>query len=73
MQLFTIGLNRLRIDGTVVKNDEGAAIPTYTNQHVETFARVWTGFKYQAVRGNLEADSANIIDPMLMQVTQSSP
>eukprot|EP00656_Telonema_subtile_P022373 TRINITY_DN2349_c0_g4_i2.p1 TRINITY_DN2349_c0_g4~~TRINITY_DN2349_c0_g4_i2.p1 ORF type:complete len:1161 (-),score=234.81 TRINITY_DN2349_c0_g4_i2:206-3688(-) len=40
----------------------------YTNDHVMSFARAWTGFDRQAFRGNLEAVSgpysSNSVDPM---------
>lgn len=57
MQIFTIGLNHLRLDGTVETDADGAPLPTYTNVNIETFARVWTGFNLQAFRGNIEAKS----------------
>ena len=55
MQLFTIGLDHLRIDGTFVTDVDGSPIPTYTNANIETFARVWTGLDRQLFRGNIEA------------------
>jgi uncharacterized protein (DUF1800 family) len=43
MQLFTIGLYRLNLDGTLVLAN-GAPIPTYTQADVSQAARVWTGY-----------------------------
>ncbi len=43
MQLFTIGLVELRMDGTVVTDNEGRPIETYDNSDVTGLARVFTG------------------------------
>ena len=64
MQLFSIGLLKLNDDGTpAVPN-----IETYTNKHIESFARGWTGFSRVGVRGNIESErkgsSDNRVDPL---------
>lgn len=47
MQLFSIGLVELNLDGTpVIKN--GETVPSYTQETIENFARVFTGWNYQA-------------------------
>ena len=43
MQLFSIGLNVLRDDGTLEVDSAGNAIQTYDNNDIMNFARVWTG------------------------------
>jgi len=43
MQLFTIGLNELNLDGSLKLDDRGQAIPTYTNDDIEGMAKVFTG------------------------------
>ena len=43
LQLFTIGLYRLNMDGTQVLSG-GNPVPTYTQEDVSAFARVWTGY-----------------------------
>lgn len=79
MQLFSIGLWELRLDGTP-KIEDGTMhdmspefIATYENEHVETFARIWTGFDRETYRGNIEARygerDANRIDPMQIKPT----
>jgi uncharacterized protein (DUF1800 family) len=45
MQLFTIGLNQLNMDGTL-KLPSGQPVPTYTQNDVSQAARVWTGYTY---------------------------
>ncbi len=43
MQLFTIGLSRLNIDGTYQTDVQGERIPTYTQKDIEQLAKVFTG------------------------------
>lgn len=43
MQLFTIGLVELRMDGTVVTDNQGRPVETYDNTDVTGLARVFTG------------------------------
>jgi len=43
MQLFSIGLVNLNSDGTVITDANGNAEPTYTNQDIGEFAKVFTG------------------------------
>jgi uncharacterized protein (DUF1800 family) len=47
MQLFTIGLVELNIDGSERKGDKGQAIPTYTQEIVQGFAHAFTGWNYK--------------------------
>jgi uncharacterized protein (DUF1800 family) len=46
MQLFTIGLKRLKMDGTPVLDANGAPIATYTQSIVTDTARALTGWTY---------------------------
>ncbi len=43
MQLFTIGLNELNMDGSLKLEDSGQVIPTYDNDDIRGLARVFTG------------------------------
>ena len=45
MQLFSLGLHELNIDGTP-KIENGRPIPTYTQADVGEYARVFTGWSY---------------------------
>ena len=73
MQLFSIGLNRLWPDGSVVLDASGNLVPTY-NQNVITngFARSFTGWTWhQALQtsGQLPTNfypSVDWLDPMVM-------
>jgi uncharacterized protein (DUF1800 family) len=64
MQLFTIGLWELNLDGSLKKDSAGNAIPTYDNDDIEEFARVFTGLRLQADRTNIEIFNSNYIDPL---------
>ena len=55
MQLFSVGLNLLDIDGTKILGSDGQPILTYTNDEISEYARVWTGFRRPDRRGNIEA------------------
>ncbi len=46
LQLFTIGLNWLNPDGTQILDLHNQPIPTYTQDTVEGFAHVFTGWTY---------------------------
>ena len=48
MQLFTIGLNELNIDGTVRTDGNGQPLETYTNDDITGLARVFTGLSLAA-------------------------
>ncbi|MES2683014.1 MAG: DUF1800 domain-containing protein [Pseudomonadota bacterium] len=56
MQLFTIGLVQLNLDGTVRKDSGGQPIPTYRQADIEGLARVFTGFGTQHLSAN-DADN----------------
>jgi uncharacterized protein (DUF1800 family) len=46
MQLFTIGLVQLNLDGTVKQDAQGQPLPTYDQQTIEGFAHVYTGWSW---------------------------
>ena len=67
MQLFTIGLWELNEDGTRELDSNGDAIPTYDNEDIFEFAKVFTGMRRPLSRGpdtNIEELSNNYVDPM---------
>jgi uncharacterized protein (DUF1800 family) len=63
MQLFTIGLNMLNQDGSLMLDSNNNPIPTYTQPVVDAFARVFTGWnlKTAAVAG-----TSDYLDPMVL-------
>ena len=58
MQLFTIGLFQLNMDGTPVLDANGT-IQSYTSDDILSFARVWTAFRRNSKRANVETISGN--------------
>lgn len=46
MQLFTIGLCELNIDGTCQTDSDGVPIPTYDNVDIAEFAKIFTGLAW---------------------------
>eukprot|EP01125_Pyxidicula_operculata_P014512 TRINITY_DN483_c0_g1_i1.p1 TRINITY_DN483_c0_g1~~TRINITY_DN483_c0_g1_i1.p1 ORF type:complete len:1976 (+),score=486.97 TRINITY_DN483_c0_g1_i1:20-5947(+) len=68
MQLFSIGLWKLNEDGTQVVDSTGNPLPTYTNDDIVEYARLWTGFDVQQSRSNVESisgsTSPNLNDPL---------
>jgi len=56
MQLFTIGLYELNIDGTEKMDSLGNPIPTYNNSDIRELARVFTGLGMGAVDKKFKAD-----------------
>ena len=68
MQLYTIGVCMLNQDGSEVLGENGVCKPSYTNDEIVEYSRVWTGFKKENARGNIESMSAregNLIDVSL--------
>jgi uncharacterized protein (DUF1800 family) len=71
LQLFTIGLYMLNQDGTLVLNEQGKPIPTFDQDKIEQFTKIFTGW----TRCNNGEDPAcpnaasgvwNYIDPMYL-------
>ena len=63
MQLMTIGLVKLNMDGTPVLDINGNAVQTYTIDDIVAGARAWTGFDNYPARANLESSTSRV-DPM---------
>ncbi len=59
MQLFTIGLNQLKLDGTEQLDGNGKPIPTYALNDVTNLSRVFTGYDLDNAQGK---NSVDIID-----------
>ncbi len=55
LQLFTVGLDLLNQDGTPQLDGSGNPIPTYTQDTITAFARVFTGWTYPTKPGNTGA------------------
>ena len=64
LQLFSIGLNKLDPGGTPMLDDNGALVPTYSQDTITNFARVFTGWIFAAPPTPLESGYINYIGPM---------
>ncbi len=67
MQLFSIGLWMLNKDGSLITDGNGDPIPTYDNDNITEFAKVFTGLRRQTYITNIEWVGGNYVDPMRMQ------
>ena len=71
LQLFSAGLYRVWPDGTLVLGSDGLAIPTYDQEVITGFARVFTGWSWsQALPGSGRLpggypSASNYLDPMV--------
>ena len=52
MQLFTIGLSELNQNGSYVLDGNGERVPTYNNDDIKEFAKIFTGLGAAAVMEN---------------------
>jgi uncharacterized protein (DUF1800 family) len=75
MQLFTVGLVELNLDGTVKLDAQGQPIPTYDQSVVEGYANVFTGWNYSGAASFAQARRtlANQVLPMQAYPEQHSP
>ena len=66
MQLFTIGVVALELDGSVRLDATGQPIPTYTQPIIEGFAHAYTGWTYAGAPSFQQArpTASNQVQPM---------
>ena len=68
-QLFSIGLNRLWPDGTLVLNSQGSLVPTYNQNVINGFASTFTGWNfYQAEPGQRPVADELFIRPPITPI-----
>jgi len=67
MQLFTIGLSQLNLDGSLQLDANGNPIPTYDQTTIQNFAKVYTGWTYPTKPGAVlqKHNPAYFIGPMV--------
>lgn len=63
LQLFSIGLVDLNLDGTPILNNKGQVIPSYDQTTIEAFARVFTGWSSDSPYWNVS--KKDYFKPML--------
>ncbi len=65
LQLFSIGLYEMRSNGAFKADSNRELIPTYDNETIKAFARVFTGLSF-AGGSNFAVSARNFYDPMVM-------
>ncbi|HVE56207.1 MAG TPA: DUF1800 domain-containing protein [Pyrinomonadaceae bacterium] len=69
LQLFSIGLFMLNQDGTIQRDAQNNPIPSYNQETINNFAKVFTGWSFcqnQAVCPSVVAGTVNYKDPLLL-------
>ena len=64
LQLFTIGVHELNLDGTKKRDGSNNFIPTYDQKTIEEFAKVFTGWSYDDKEWRQWAGQANRLVPL---------
>ncbi len=77
LQLFSIGLFMLNQDGTMQRDAQNNPIPTYTQENVNNFSKVFTGWTFcnsaecpNAVPGTLDFKDPLILNPLNHDTTE---
>lgn len=73
MQLFSIGLFELNVDGTLRLDDDGGPIPTYSNAEIREFAKIFTGLSFGGPGAAFGNPVPNFLAPMRMFDAQHEP
>ena len=66
MQLFSIGLFELNLDGSVRVDENGRPIPTYSNVEIREFAKIFTGLSYGGSNAYFGNPIPEFLAPMQM-------
>jgi uncharacterized protein (DUF1800 family) len=67
LQLFSVGLYMLNQDGTLKLDDQGQPIPTYSQESINNFSKVFTGWTYCNITcPNSAPGILNYKDPMIL-------
>lgn len=66
MQLFSIGLFELHPDGSEKRDDNGQPIPSYDNDDIREFAKIYTGLSWGGLNDRFGSQRPNFRVPMQM-------
>ena len=66
MQLFSIGLFELNIDGSLQLDNNGDPIPTYSNVEIREFAKIFTGLSFGGPNSFFGNPFPQFLAPMAM-------
>lgn len=70
LQLFSVGVNKLHPDGTLILDDQGLPIATYDQAVIEGLARVCTGWNYHQTGQTWPNPPQDFINPMTLVASQ---
>jgi len=73
MQLFSIGLFELELDGSFVLSGTGEPIPTYDNGDITEFAKIFTGLSFDSPDSDFNQGVAVWTEPMRMYEPYHEP
>ncbi len=73
MQLFLIGLFELNVDGSRTLDVSGQPIPTYDNNDIREFAKVFTGFSFGGENTIFGGNAIDFRSPMTMFENNHEP
>ena len=65
MQLFSLGLVKLNMDGSVVVDEDGKPMQTYSIADIVSYARAWTGFERPSERGGVSVAERQWTDKVI--------
>ncbi|KAL7541680.1 LOW QUALITY PROTEIN: hypothetical protein ACHAXR_011131 [Thalassiosira sp. AJA248-18] len=65
MQLFSVGLKSVNMDGTEIMDENGFPKETYTIEDIMSYARAWTGFTSPSERGGSSVAGRQVNDKKL--------
>jgi uncharacterized protein (DUF1800 family) len=66
MQLFSIGLFELNPDGSEVLDANGQPVPSYDNDDIREFAKIYTGLSWGGANTRFGSARSNFREPMRM-------
>lgn len=73
MQLFSIGLFELNIDGSLRLDTDGDPIPTYSNVEIREFAKIFTGLSFGGANAFFGNTTPQFLAPMTMFDAEHEP
>lgn len=68
MQLFSMGVDQLNMDGTLIKDSTGTTVPTYSEDDVRNVAKALSGWTYARLNGAAITDNTQLdyVNPMIV-------
>ena len=72
LQLFSVGLYQLNMDGSTVYKENGNPADTYSIDDIVSYSRGWTGFVMRSERGGAATSHSGFqdrtLDPMMINI-----